>query len=70
MSGAGQPVRPDTAAAWREPDPESGDPVFVCPRCWPAVAARRRSRADATVREPGPRPAWARCGVCEPEDAC
>ena len=56
--------------AWREVNPESGDPVFICPRCWPEVAAEWRSRPDVTVRKLRPRPAWARCGACEPEDVC
>ncbi len=62
----GTPAGPD-AAGWRVADPEAGDPVFVCPWCWQAVAAYWRERADATVRVVGPRSAWARCGVCDPE---
>ena len=58
------------AAAWRVADPEAGDPVFVCPSCWPAVAAYWRKRSDATVRVVGRRPAWVRCGVCDPEQVC
>jgi len=61
--------KPDPAG-WRVADPEVGDPVFVCPSCWPAVAAYWRDRADATVRVVGRRPAWARCGVCDPERVC
>ena len=44
--------------------------MFVCPGCWPAVAAYWRDRTDATVRVVGPRPEWARCGICDPERAC
>ena len=58
------------AAGWRVVEPEAGDPVFICPGCWPAVAAYWRARADVTVRELGARPPWARCGVCEPECVC
>ena len=38
----------------------------------PAVdaAASWRARVDVTVRTLEPRPAWARCGVCDPEGAC
>ena len=61
--------KPD-AAGWRVADPEAGDPVFVCPGCWPAVASYWRDRTDATVRVVGPRPEWARCGICDPERAC
>ena len=39
------------AVGWRAVNPEMGDQVFVCPRCWPDVAAHWRARADATVRE-------------------
>ena len=69
MSAAAQPARRD-AAVWREVDPESGDPVFICPRCWPDVAAEWRRRGDVTVRRLRPRPNWARCAVCDPEDVC
>ena len=51
--------KPNTAG-WRVADPEAGDPVFVCPGCWPAVAAYWEERSDATVRVVGPRPEWAR----------
>ena len=65
----GTPAKPD-AAGWRVADPEAGDPVCVCPSCWPAVAEYWRDRADTTVRVVGRRPAWARCGVCDPERVC
>lgn len=65
----GTSAKPDVAG-WRAADPEDGDPVFVCPWCWPAVAAYWRDRADATVRVVGRRPAWARCGLCDPERVC
>ena len=58
------------AVGWRAVNPEMGDQVFVCPRCWPDVAAHWRARADATVRELAARPEWARCGVCDPECVC
>ena len=62
-------AEPD-AVGWRVVDPESGDPVFVCPRCWPVVAEYWRRRANVTVRVVGTRPDWARCGVCDPERVC
>ena len=60
----------DAAAGWRMVDPEAGDPLVVCPACWPLVAASWRACVDVTVRTLEPRPAWARCGVCDPEGAC
>ena len=65
----GTPAKPD-APGWRVADPEAGDPVLVCPWCWPAVEAYWRDRADATVHVVGRRRAWARCGVCGPERVC
>ena len=61
--------KPD-AVGWRVADPEAGDPVFVCPGCWPAVVSYWRDGTDAMVRAVGPRPEWARCGICDPERAC
>jgi len=55
---------------WRAVEPESGEPAYVCPACWPEVAAEWRRRKDVTVRELAARPRWARCGVCDPEDVC
>ena len=69
-AGFGGAAEAVDAAGWRAVDPEMGDLVLVCPRCWPDVAACWRDRADVTVRELGPQPAWARCGVCDPEDVC
>ena len=60
----------DAAAVWRGVDPEAGDPAVVCPACGPRVAASWRARVDVTVRTLEPRPAGARCGVCDPEGAC
>ena len=57
-------------AGWRVAEPEAGDPVFICPVCWPEVAAYWGERADATVRVVGRRPEWARCGICDPERVC
>ena len=68
--GSGETTAGPDAGGWRVADPEAGDPLFVCPSCWPAVAEYWRSRADAMVRVLGPRPAWARCGVCDPERVC
>lgn len=55
-------------APWREVDTGAGGPVMVCPGCWPEVAAEVLSRPDVEVRVLDERPAWARCGVCDPED--
>ena len=55
----------DVVARWHEVDP-----VVICPQCWPLMAASWRARLDVTVRTLGPRPAWARCGVCDPEGVC
>ena len=60
----------DAAALWRVVDPEAGDPVVVCPECWPQMAALWRARVNMTVRTLEPRPAWARCRVCDPEGTC
>ena len=55
---------------WRLVDPDSGQPVFVCPACWPAVQ-RVLSRGRAvTVRQVVPRPRWAQCSVCDPDPVC
>ena len=67
--GGGLASRPD-AAGWRVAEPEAGDPVFVCPACWPEVASHWRDRTDTTVRVLGRRPEWARCGICDPEPVC
>ncbi len=71
-SGGGVEAKSAAAAgaAWREVDPEAGGPVFVCPACWPRVAAYWRTREDVTLRELASRPEWARCGVCEPGCVC
>ena len=69
MSGGGAATAVD-AARWRAVDPETGDLVFVCPRCWPDVAAEWRARTDVTVRALAARPGWARCGVCDPDGVC
>ena len=58
------------AAGWRMVEFEAGDPAFICPGCWPAVAAYWWEWPDATVRVVGQRPEWARCGVCNPERVC
>ena len=67
---SGQATGGPDGSGWRVADPEAGDPVFVCPWCWPEVAAYWQARPDATVRVVGPRPEWARCGVCDPERVC
>ena len=58
------------SAGWRAVDLASGGLVYVCPRCWPDVAAEWRRRRGGTVRRLAARPRWARCGVCDPEDVC
>ena len=46
----GQAVNRPKAGGWRVAEPEAGDPVFICPDCWPAVAAFWQAQAGATVR--------------------
>ncbi len=68
---AGEPVEtPATRGRWRAVEPESGERVLVCAACWPAVEAEWGSRSGVTGRVLRRRPAWARCGVCEPERVC
>ena len=59
-----------SAGRWRSVEPETGDPAFVCPSCWPLVAPYWEEREDVTLRTLAERPAWARCGLCEPECGC
>ena len=66
----GAPAAKSDGAGWRVAEPEAGDPVFVCPSCWPQVAAYWQERPDAAVRVVGCRPEWARCGICDPERVC
>ena len=61
---------PRPVAPWGEVDADAGAPVIVCPGCWPEVAARVKNRCGVEVRMLDERPAWARCGVCDPEDVC
>ena len=61
---------PQPAAPWREVDADVGAPVIVCPGCWPEMAARVKNGPGVEVRVLDERPAWARCGVCDPEDVC
>ena len=56
------------ATVWREVDAGTGAPVFVCPHCWPEMAARGLSGVEARVLDE--RPDWARCAVCDPERVC
>ena len=58
------------AARWREVDAGTGAPVFVCPKCWPEMAAWVRGRSGVEVRVPDERPDWARCAVCDPAQVC
>ena len=61
---------PQPAAPWREVDVDASAPVSVCPGCWPEMAERLKNRSGVEVRVLDERPAWARCGVCDPEDVC
>ena len=61
---------PSARGRWRAVEPEMGEPVFVCAACWPAVEAEWGARSGVTVRVLRRRPAWARCGVCDPERVC
>ena len=54
MKGAVKPA--PKRGSWRAVDPEMGELVFVCPACWPDVAAGWRAWADVTVRELVARP--------------
>ena len=55
---------------WRLIDPNSGQPVCICPVCWPAVELALQDRGCLTVRQLVPRSSRARCGVCDPDDPC
>ena len=55
---------------WRLIDPDSGQPVCICPVCWPAAERVLRRGGGLTVRQLVPRPSWARCGICDPDDPC
>ena len=68
---AGETVEPPAARGpWRAVEPEAGEPAYVCAACWPLVEGQWRARAGVTVRVLRRRPAWARCGVCDPERVC
>ena len=55
---------------WRLVDPEAGQPVCVCPFCWPAAERALGRGGRLIVRQLALRPSWARCGVCDPDDPC
>ena len=55
---------------WRLVDPDSGQPVFVCPACWPAIRRVLPWGRAVTVRQVVPRPRWAQCAVCDPDPVC
>ena len=55
---------------WRQVDPDCGQPVFVCPACWPAVRRVLPRGRAVTVRQVVPRPRWAQCAVCDPDPVC
>ena len=70
-AAAGETLEPPVGRGrWRAVEPEAGGPAYVCAACWPAVEAQWRARAGVTVRVLLRRPAWARCGVCDPERVC
>ena len=61
-------VRPP--APWRLIELECGQPVYVCPACWPALRRVLPLGLAITVREVVPCPRWAQCAVCEPDPVC
>ena len=61
-------VRPP--APWRLIELECGQPVYVCPACWPAVRPLLPPGGAVAVRQVVPRPRWAQCAVCEPDPVC
>ena len=71
QAAVGETVEPPAGRGrWRAVEPEAGDPRFVCASCWPLAETQWRGRTDVTVRVLRRRPAWARCGVCDPERVC
>ena len=45
-AAAKQAVAEPDPAGWCVADPEAGDPVFVCPWCWPTVGSGVLAGAD------------------------
>ena len=58
------------AGRWHLVDPVCGQPVYVCPACWPAIRRVLPRAEAAAVRQVGPRPRWAQCAVCDPDLVC
>ena len=50
---------------WRLVDPDGGQPVCVCPSCWPVAESALRRVGPLAVRQLVPRPRWANCAVCD-----
>lgn len=50
----------ESTGRWRLVDPDAGQPVCVCPSCWPAAERALRRAGCFTVRQLVPRPAWGR----------
>ena len=60
----------ESGGIWRLLDEEGGNPLVVCPACWlHVVTALLRTRPRVVAHVLGARPDWARCGVCDPDDA-
>ena len=60
----------ERGGVWRLLDEDMGNPLVVCPTCWPdVVIALLRTRLSVVAQVLGVRPEWARCGVCDPDDA-
>ena len=60
----------ESGGIWRLLDEEGGNPLVVCPACWlHVVRALLRTRPRVVAHVLGARPDWARCGVCDPDDA-
>ena len=60
----------ERGGVWRLLDQETGNPLVVCPNCWSdVVIALLRTRVSVVAQVLGVRPEWARCGVCDPDDA-
>ena len=71
QAAAGETVEtPAGRGRWRAVEPEAGEPAYFCAACWPAVEAEWEARPGAAVRVLRRRPAWARCGVCDPHRVC
>ena len=60
----------ESGGVWHLLDEEGRNPLVVCPACWlHVVRALLRTRRSVVAHVLGARPDWARCGVCDPDDA-